>query len=180
MIEVSSEQSRSQFYIRTVLLALLLLLLLCVVLLPFFFSLFVNVDTVCGSQQSTLTWSIVIMLLYAAARRTSMCSYVPACCRAVCCYIAVDAAAAACSLNPNTIFFDVPLGSTVAFSASILKPTIHIILFSVVRACAEPRRASARRGGTPLVCVYIGLAGTPSSIKGLLPSVFGVLKYYSW
>ena len=41
--------------------------------------------------------------------------------------------------------FNVPLGSTVAFTASIfLQPRS-------LRACAEPRRASARRGEAPLV-----------------------------
>ena len=155
MIEVSSEQSRSQFYIRTVLLALLLLLLLCVVLLPFFFSLFVNADTLCGSQQSTLTWSIVIMLLYAAARRTSMCSYVPACCRAVCCYIAVDAAAAACSLNPNTIFFRcTPWQYCRIFSVDFeTYNTYHTFLGSTGMRGTKAGVSPPRRN-PPCMCVY--------------------------
>ena len=44
------------------------------------------------SQQSTWTSSSIIIVLY-DARRTSMHSYIPACCCAVCCYTAVDAAA---------------------------------------------------------------------------------------
>ena len=38
----------------------------------------------------------IILMLYAAARRTSMYSHIPACCCLVCCYTSVAAAAAAC------------------------------------------------------------------------------------
>ena len=47
-------------------------------------------------------------------------------------------------------FFNEPLGSTVAFfSVDFTYNTHHTS--SVLRACAEPRRALARRGGVPLV-----------------------------
>ena len=80
-------------------------------------------------------------------------SYISACCCVVCCYTVLDAAAAACcccwsscagwqNLFPwftapdcgiffhlirTRINFNVPLGSTVAFSASIFLPLIHIV-----------------------------------------------------
>ena len=47
--------------------------------------------------------------------------------------------------------FNVPLVRTVAFTASIFQPIIHIIHPRQLRACAEARRALARRGGEPLV-----------------------------
>ena len=95
---------------------------------------------------------IKFIVLYAAARRASMYSYIPACCcRVMCCYTAVAAAAAAycCSSSScagwqkvflwftesdssvlflfiqTRLFFNVTLGSTVAFSAPIFLPIIH-------------------------------------------------------
>ena len=41
----------------------------------------------------------------------------------------------------QTRFFNVRLGSTVAFSALLLLPITHTYTSSVLRACAEPRRA---------------------------------------
>ena len=52
--------------------------------------------------------------------------------------------------------FNVPLSSTVAFTASIFLYKIHIIHPRQLRACAEPRQALSRRGGAPLqnMCMY--------------------------
>ena len=67
---------------------------LCVIVCCFSFC---YVDTVCGfATEYTWTWSIIISILYAAARRTSMYSYIPTCCCVLCCYTAVAAAAATC------------------------------------------------------------------------------------
>ena len=107
-----------------------------------------------------------------------MYSYIPACCCGVCCYTAVAIVAAACCFCSSSCagrqncccgsvhliqvfsfssfkhdFFSMhPLAvRTAAFSASIFLLIIHIIhTSSVLRACAEPRRALAHRGGAPL------------------------------
>ena len=104
---------------------------------------FCYVDTVCGFTTEYL--DLIDYNYYTAARRTSMYSYIPACCCVVCCYTAVAVAAAACcccssscangkicfrgslhlipvfsfSSSKHDFIFNVPLDSTVAFSASI-------------------------------------------------------------
>ena len=50
-----------------------------------------------------------------------------------------------CNFGQTRIILNVPLGSTVAFTASIC---LHL---QSLRACPEQRRASARRGEPPLV-----------------------------
>ena len=65
-----------------------------VLLLLFFFS-FSYVDTVHGLITAYLHLIDYVTILYAAARRTGMDSYIPACCFVVWCYNAVAAAAAA-------------------------------------------------------------------------------------
>ena len=50
-----------------------------------FFS-FCYVESVCGfATEYTWTWWIIICILYSAARRTSIYSYIPTCCCVVCC-----------------------------------------------------------------------------------------------
>ena len=133
------------------------------------------------SQQSTWTSSSIITVLY-DARRTSMHSYIPACCCAVCCYTAVDAAAddvrhrvPDCkirfrgSLHLIPVFFSFHLNKiyfqcTPWHYCRIL--SVHFFPYnsyhtsSVLRACAEPRRASAHLGEAPLVlAIYSALPG---------------------
>ena len=100
MIEVSFEQSRSQFYMRTQCCCHCYCFVFChyPVCCSCCFS-FCYVDTMCGF---TIEYLDLIYYNYtlAAARRTSMYLYIPAmhfcCCSVVCCYTAVAAAATAC------------------------------------------------------------------------------------
>ena len=114
---------------------------------------------------------LYFLILHAAAQRTSMYSYMSACCCVVCCYIAFAAAAAACcccssscawwqdlfpwftASDPSVLFlfiptrciFNVPLGSTVAFSASLFFPYISYIIGTGMRGTkagvSPPRRS---------------------------------------
>ena len=110
-------------------------------------------------------------------------SAVAAAAAAPCCYTAVAAAAAAVRHGvPDGIFllwfidsdsrvfflfiqtrviFNAPLGSTVAF-CGLDFPIIHP---RQLRARTAPRRASARRGEAPLVCIYGIVQGSTKKRK---------------
>ena len=63
--------------------------------------------------------------------------------------------------------FNVPLGSTTySLDLPTYNPTIHITHPRKLRACAEPRRATSRRGEAPLVylvCFFFSRSYTTSS-----------------
>ena len=100
----------------------------------------------CVSQQSAWTWSLIIIRLYAPARRTSMYSYIPACCYVVCCYPAVAAAVAACCCRSSSC-----AGWQILFPWFTASDSS--VLFSLHTCMAEPRRALTHRGRAPLVYV---------------------------
>ena len=95
------------------LLLLLLLLLLCVAILP------------------------LLLLLLAAAVRHRVRE------GKICCWCIESDASVSFLLIQTNLVFIVPLGSTVAFTASICSHPRYL------RACAEPRRASVCRGKSP-------------------------------
>ena len=164
---MSSEQSKSQFYIHIVL--LVLLLLLCALSLVLF--IFCDVDTVCAFTTECLDlidYSYYLVYLYAAERRTVYIRiYLPAAAyQVVCCYTAVAGAAAACCscssscagwqkmfqwftasdssvvFSSNTFFFIYPMATLSNFHRRFLTHnTYHTS--SVTQECAEPRRALA-------------------------------------
>ena len=145
VIEVSSEQSRNQFYSYVYIILLPPLLPLCCVLLLLLFLFLLRRRRVRFHNRVPGPDRLKSILVYSAARRTSMHSYIPApgCC-AVRCYAAVAPAAAPCcwcslscvgwqnlllwfTASDSSVFFVfiqtrltfyVSLGGTVAFTAS--------------------------------------------------------------
>ena len=105
------------------------------------------------------------------------CSALPSCCCCSCSAAACCCCSSSCAgwqnlllwfiASDSSVFFpfiqtrftfNVPLGSTVAFLQRrfCTYNTYHIIHPRQLRACAEPRRALARRGGAPHVNMYVG------------------------
>ena len=133
MMELSSEQSRSMFlYAFRVLLPLLLLF--CVLLSA---AACVAVLLCCCCSSSSA--ACFLMLFVTVCQMEKNCGW----------FIASDLSVLFLFIQTLVIFdVRVPLGSTVAFMGSICQHQRQL------RACAESRRASARRGEARLVYLY--------------------------